>query len=106
MDANLDDVTVRDNAAAERYEARVNGLLAVLTYQRGDGRIVFNHAGVPEALEGHGVAGKMAHVALEDARAAGLAVIPRCPFVAAYIRRHRAYVGLVPPEARGRYLGL
>ena len=104
MDVNLDDVSVRDNAAAERYEARVDGHVAVITYQRDGDRIAFNHTGVPAALEGHGIAGKMAHVALDDARAAGLAVIPRCPFVAAYIRRHPAYTDLVPPDEWARYL--
>jgi predicted GNAT family acetyltransferase len=62
------------------------------------------HTEVPEALEGHGIAGKMAQFALEDAHARHLAVIPRCPFVAGYIRRHPAYADLVPPDERARLL--
>lgn len=102
MQVNLDDVIVHDNEAAQRYEARVNGRLAVITYQRSEDRIVFVHTGVPSALAGHGIAGKMVRVALEDARAQDLAVIPRCPFVTAYIRRHPEYAALVPPEERTR----
>jgi predicted GNAT family acetyltransferase len=67
-------------------------------------RIVFIHTVVPEALEGHGIAGKMAHFALEDARARHLAVILLCPFVAGYIRRHLEYADLVPPDDRARLL--
>ena len=104
MDVNSDAVSVRDNAAAGRYEARVGGQLAVITYRRSGERITFIHTGVPAALEGQGIAGKMAHVALEEARAAGLAVVPRCPFIAAYIRRHPEYADLVPPDARARFL--
>lgn len=104
MDGNLDAVSVHDNPAAGRYEARVDGQLAVITYQRSEDRITFIHTGVPPTLEGRGIASKMAHVALEDARAAGLAVIPRCPFVTAYIRRHPAYADLVPPAEQARYL--
>lgn len=104
MDANLDAVSVHDNPAAGRYEARVDGQLAVITYERSDDRITFIHTGVPPTLEGRGIASTMAYVALEEARTAGLAVIPRCPFVAAYIRRHPVYADLVPPSEQAFYL--
>jgi predicted GNAT family acetyltransferase len=100
MNANLDDVTVANNETAQRYEARVAGQLAVITYQQLGDRIAFIHTEVPEALEGHGIAGKMAQFALDDARAQGLAVIPLCPFVAGYICRHLEYADLVPPDDR------
>jgi len=57
---------------------------------------------VPRELEGRGLAGKMAKVALEDARARRLLVIPRCPFVAGYMRRHPEYLDLVPLDYRER----
>jgi hypothetical protein len=34
MNGNLDDVIVANNETAQRYEARVDGPLAVITYQR------------------------------------------------------------------------
>ena len=105
MDVNLDEVVVRDNTSANRYEARVGNHLAVITYERVPGRITFIHTLVPPVLAGHGIAEKMARSALEEARAAGLAVIPRCPYVASYIQRHREYTDLVPPDERSRYLG-
>ena len=105
MDVNLDEVVVRDNSTANRYEARVGNHLAVITYERAPGRITFIHTMVPPVLEGHGIADKMAHVVLEEARAASLAVIPRCPYVAAYIQRHSGYIDLVPPDERAHYLG-
>ena len=46
-----------------------------------------------------GVASHLAQVALDDARAQGLRVIPRCPFVADYIARHPEYADLVEPSA-------
>ena len=105
MKVNLDDIAVVDNAAAQRYEADVQGVLALIDYRRTGDRIVLTHAEVPAEFEGQGIASKLARVALDDARAQGLAVIPRCPFVAAYIRRHPAYRDLVPPEEQDRYLG-
>jgi predicted GNAT family acetyltransferase len=102
MNSNREDVDVVNNEAAQRYEAYVDGRLAVITYQRRGDRIIFIHTEVPEALEGHGIAGTMARVALDEARARGLKVIPRCPFVAGYIRRHPEYADLVPPDERER----
>jgi len=57
--------------------------------------ITFTHTEVPEELEGQGIASQLARFALEDARACGLAVIPLCPFINAYIRRHQEYLPLV-----------
>ncbi len=100
MNESLDDIPVRNNASAHRYEARVDGHVALIAYEREGGRIIFLHTIVPPVLEGHGLAGRMARVALDEARDQHLAVIPRCPFVASYIRRHPEYTELVPPEGR------
>ena len=105
MNTDGNSVVVNDNEAEERYEAEINGQLAVIEYERTGDRIIFLHTEVPEALEGHGVAAKMARVALEDARARRLAVIPLCPYVASYIRRHPEYRALVPPDFQDRVTG-
>lgn len=99
---DLDEVEVRNNEEAQQYEAEVNGDLAFIRYERRDNSIIFIHTQVPEALEGHGIAAKMAKTALDDARARHLAVIPLCPYVASYIRRHPDYAGMVPAEYRAR----
>ncbi len=98
MNTNLNDVDVSNNEAEQRYEARVDGRLAVLTYQQESGRIVYTHTEVPEGLEGQGIAGKLTRVALDDARAQRLTVVPRCPYVAGYIQRHPEYQDLVSPD--------
>ena len=100
MQVDLDKVAVEDNPAEGRFEARVGGHLAMAEYMRAGDRIVFTHTEVLRALSGHGLADKIVHTALEQARAEHLAVIPLCPFVASYIRRHQEYVDLVDPEYR------
>ena len=49
------DVAVRDNPAEGRFEAVVDGQLAVATYDIEGDRITFTHTIVPEALGGRGV---------------------------------------------------
>jgi len=104
MDVDLDRVTVQDNEAEERYEANVNGYLAKIDYERLGDTIIFIHTEVPDALEGQGIAGKLARTALEDARARHLSVVPFCPYVASYIRRHPEYKDLVPERYWERLL--
>ncbi len=101
---NMDDthIIVTNNAEAQRYEVKIDEQLAVLTYERQGNRIIFLHTSVPEALEGHGIAGKLASVALEEARSQQLTVVPVCPFVAAYIRHHQEYLSLLTPSEQSR----
>jgi predicted GNAT family acetyltransferase len=91
---------VVDNAAAERYEATVDGGLAFLEYERRPGTVVLIHTEVPPAAEGHGVGQALVRHALDQARANGQRVIVRCPFVRSWISRHPEYADLVQPPMR------
>jgi predicted GNAT family acetyltransferase len=82
------DITVRHNPSAHRYEAEVAGHLAVAEYTPEGDRLVFTHTFVPPELRGRGVAEKLVRTALEDARQAGKKVVPRCSYVAVFIRRN------------------
>lgn len=100
MSTNADSLVVENNEAAQRFETTVEGLRSVVEYRRRGNTIIFTHTEVPETLAGRGIANKLAQTALDYARAQQLAVIPLCPFVASYIRRHTAYQDLVAPEYR------
>jgi predicted GNAT family acetyltransferase len=96
-----DAIEVRDNPGAGRYEAIVDGRLAgYAAYHARPGAVAFTHTDVLPRWEGRGIGGRLARAALDDARARGLAVVPRCPFIAAWIRRHPEYEDLVPAESR------
>ena len=98
MNSDPGTIEVEDNVDSQRWEARVDGYVAVAQYKRLDNAIVFTHTEVPSELSGRGIANLLVRTALEDVRARGLAVVPFCPFVASYIRRHGEYEPLVPPE--------
>jgi predicted GNAT family acetyltransferase len=89
------DLAITDNRQASRFEARVNGQLAVAEYRRQGDAIVFTHTEVPEALEGRGIGSALARAALDAARAEGARVVPACPFMADYIESHPEYADLV-----------
>lgn len=81
-------IAVRDNPALNRFEAEVDGRLAVADYVLGEGIITFTHTGVPSELEGRGVGSALVRAGLAAARSRGLKVVPRCPFFAAWFKRH------------------
>lgn len=79
---------VRHNAAEQRFEIDVDGILSVVDYELADGRITMTHTYVPPELRGRGLAEKLVRAALLHARAEGLTVVPACSYVAAFIERH------------------
>ena len=98
MALNLNNLTVTNNEAGERFEMLVDGLRAVLTYRRFPDRIEFVHAEVPQSLEGQGLAANVTRFALDFARANHLRVVPLCPYVSNFIRKHPEYLDLVSSE--------
>jgi len=92
---DVDGLMVENDEKARQFQVRVEGHLALIRYAYSNGSIIFVHTEVPPALEGRGIAGKLARAALEYAKERKLSVIPRCPFVAGYIRKHPEYQSLV-----------
>ncbi|HEX8996498.1 MAG TPA: GNAT family N-acetyltransferase [Ktedonobacterales bacterium] len=102
MGTAFDNITIRDNEAEQRYETQIGEAVAILAYERGERQIALIHTDVPKELEGRGIGGKLAKFALDDARSRGLEVVPICPFVVAYLRRHPDEMDVVAPHARDR----
>jgi uncharacterized protein len=89
-------LAVRDNAADFRYELLRDGrILGEILYRTRGDRIVLLHTEVLPSAEGGGLGSRLVTGALDDIRARDLRVVPLCPFVAAYIRRHPEYADLV-----------
>lgn len=86
---------IRQNTALNRYEMDVAGGTALAFYRLADGVMTFTHTEVPAALRGRGMGSRMMHGVLQNVRAQGLKVIPRCPFVADFIDRHPHYADLL-----------
>ena len=90
-------LAIEHDAAAQRYEVTVEGLRSLVQYDQQGNRINYLHTEVPDAIRRRGIASALARAALDDARAAQLTVIPRCPFISSYIARHPEYLSLVDP---------
>jgi predicted GNAT family acetyltransferase len=83
---------IANDETARRWEARLDGELAgYAEYRPARGRIAFTHTVVEPQFEGRGIGTGLARVALDAAVADGLRIVPYCPFISAYLRRHHEY---------------
>jgi len=99
-------VEVKDNPQESRYEIRTDGELAgFVTYALHEHYITFIHTEIEPAYEGEGLGSQLARAVLDDARRRGLPVVPMCPFVAEYIRRHPDdYLDLVRSDLKDKVM--
>ena len=86
-----------DNTTRHRYEYLAEGATSFIDYRRSDGVIALTHAEVPRELEGHGIGSRMTRAVLDAIRATGEKVLPQCPFVEVFMRRHPEYQDLLVP---------
>jgi uncharacterized protein len=98
-------VRILDVPGHSRWEVRVDGELAgFAAYRRRPGLIAFTHTLIDPRFEGQGLASRLVQTALSEARSAGLAVLPFCPFVRGYIAGHSTeYLDLVPADLRNAF---
>ncbi len=87
-----DEITIDRVDEARRYELRVDGELAgYAAFRTNPGRITFTHTLVRPEYEGRGLGSRLARSVLDDAVARELTIVPVCPFISAYLRRHPEY---------------
>ena len=83
---------VQHSPEAKKFYIQVNGKEAHMAYRyQDDATVEYHHTYSPPELRGGGVAGKVVRAALEWARSQNLRVIPTCPYVAGFVRRHPEY---------------
>jgi predicted GNAT family acetyltransferase len=97
-------IVVSDAPERDRFEVTVDGELAgFIDYRSRRGLLALTHTEVEDRFEGRGLGGRLARFALDQAREQGLAVLPFCPFVNEWIRRHPGYEELVPTAYRANF---
>ena len=93
-------VEVINNTERSRFEVRLGEDVAFAEYRLKPGRIILPHTVVPAAFEGKGVASALARAAFGYARDNALTVIPTCPFMSAWIKKHPEAQDVVDESCR------
>jgi hypothetical protein len=86
---------IRDIPARQRFEMELPGGTAFANYRR-DGEVLsIMHTEVPPQVEGRGHGSALVKGVFDIARAQGLKVVPMCPFVVDYARKHPEYADVL-----------
>ena len=88
---------IQHNPARQRYEAIDDGgtVAGFAGYRDQHGSRAFTHTQVSDAYQGQGIASSLVRFAVEDVRDAGLRLVPYCPYVARWLKKHPEYSGIV-----------
>ena len=95
-------MTVEHDEAESRFLVRLAGEEAELAYTMAGPKLIdLQHTYVPPSGRGKGIAEALAEAAFAYARERGYRVVPSCPFVRSWLRRHKEQAELVDaPYAR------
>lgn len=99
-DALMTDPDIHDNAEAHRYELPVSNAQAMVIYNLSGQNRMITETLVQRALEGRGIASRLARHVIEDARSRDLLILPVCPFFSAYLQKHPEQADVVHPTYR------
>ena len=98
------EIAISDAPERKRFIATVDGETAgFIVYRLRPGLLALIHTEVEERFEGHGIGGRLARFALDQGSEQGLAVLPFCPFVNEWMKRHPEFVDLVPADHRANF---
>nr|WP_298925180.1 GNAT family N-acetyltransferase [uncultured Allomuricauda sp.] len=89
------DYLLIDNIEAKEFQFRIGESIARIEYIKAKEKIYLTHTEVPRDYEGKGVGSELIKQALENIKARDLTLVPLCPFVAMYIKRHPEWKTLV-----------
>lgn len=96
---------LRNNQQQHRFELDHEGHTAILSYRQNKGskRIYLVHTEVPTPIRNQGVGQRLIREVLEYIRETGLKVVPLCPLVVAYLKRHPDYFSLIDDSKKADF---
>lgn len=92
------ELAVSIDRAESRFELELEGKLSFIAYIPKDDRtLVLVHTEVHPNLENKGIGARLLKGTLDYIETYKLKIIPSCPFVATFLKRHPEYHHLVSP---------
>ena len=80
--------TLINNETNHQFEFHIDGFIAKIEYIRTGNKIYLTHTEVPGELEGKGIASALVKKVLDAVQQMELKVVPLCPFIDKFIKRH------------------
>jgi len=103
MKPEYENVLLINNEQAERFEMTADGFTAIITYKLNHFTFTLLHTEVPPQFEGKGAATAIIEKTLEYIEKNHFKLIPFCPLVVAYIKRHPQWKMILDPGVQNNY---
>ncbi|MGJ8593922.1 MAG: GNAT family N-acetyltransferase [Aquaticitalea sp.] len=101
MQEEFIDILLVKNEAKKRFEIQIDGSFAFINYTETSHQIALVHTETEPALAGKGAAGAVVEKALHYIEASGKTLLPFCPYVFAYIKKHLEWKRIVDTHFNG-----
>ncbi len=89
------------NEKEHRFEIEVEGIIAFIDYKETHSQIALVHTEVPEIIGGKGVAAALVEKTLNYLEKHDNTLLPFCPYVFAYIKKHPEWKRIVDKRFNG-----
>ncbi|MBK1438523.1 N-acetyltransferase [Parapedobacter sp. ISTM3] len=84
----LQQMPIVKDETQRQYQLTIDGQVAFIDYKQHGKRVYLIHTEVPATLEGRGVAASLVGKVFTHIEQNGELLIPLCPYVQAYLKRH------------------
>ena len=95
MSTEIRDIPLTDNTAEQQFEMNISGHIAFIAYEPSGDALALTHTEVPMALEGKGIGSTLVEKTLSYIEEKQQKIVPLCPFVSSYIKRHQEWQRIV-----------
>jgi len=96
---NYDELQLEVNDALHRLELEIEGSIAFIEYKLIDEMLFLIQTEVPAELKGKGAASAIVQKALEYAKVNNYKIVPICPLVQSYLKKHKEWNDIVAQNA-------
>ncbi|MCF8367953.1 MAG: N-acetyltransferase [Bacteroidales bacterium] len=84
----MDTSQITNNKKEKRFELKINNHLAIIIYEIKNNKIYLVSTEVTESLSGQGIGSKLVKQSLDLIQDMDLKVVPVCPFIQTWFKRH------------------
>jgi len=99
MLAEYKNLQLKVNEDLKQLELNIDGYAAFIKYKISGDRLFLIHTEAPIELQGKGAGSAIVEKAMEYAGDKGYKIVPLCPFVRAYLKRHPEWNDLIDENA-------
>ncbi len=101
MKTEYKDIPLVKNEDKKRFEIEIDGRYAFIDYKEPGNDIALVHTETDPELKGKGAASAVVEKTLQFLDDNDITLLPFCPFVFAYIKKHPEWKRIVSPKFKG-----